>query len=346
MLRNLKESARHGGVFIAGAAIPFAAVCIWLFAAGVFHNFWFWTFKYASQYVTETPLSQAFEQLIQGTFTAAGPYLWLWLLGIMGSLLSIIDRNAYKHPYFISGLLFSTFLSICPGFYFRPHYFITMLPALAVSAALFITSLSASAAKSRYPYILSKLPFMLVAANVLLILAFQYNFFGLSPQEACRNVYGVNPFPEAIRVAEYIKSNTRPGDNIAVIGSEPEIYFYSGRRSATGFIYTYSLVEKGNYYSSVMQRQFAREVMGARPAYLVFVHGSNSWCVPERDVKKALWWSKPFCDKFYKPGGVVEIFYGNPARYCLKDGADCKNPASKNYLCIYKRADYKGPADR
>jgi hypothetical protein len=256
-----------------------------------------------------------------------------------------MDRNAYNHPYFISGLLFSTFLSICPGFYFRPHYFITMLPALAVSAALFITSLSASAAKSRYQYILSKLPFMLVAANVLLILAFQYNFFGLSPQEACRNVYGVNPFPEAIRVAEYIKSNTRPGDNIAVIGSEPEIYFYSGRRSATGFIYTYSLVEKGNYYSSVMQRQFAREVMGARPAYLVFVHGSNSWCVPESDVKKALSWSKPFCDKYYRPAGFVEIFYGKPIKYYLEDGADCKKPASKNYLCIYKRVDHKGPAD-
>jgi hypothetical protein len=131
-----------------------------------------------------------------------------------------------------------------------------------------------------------------------------------------------------------------------VIGSEPEIYFYSRRRSATGFLYTYSLVEKGNGYAPVMRRRFREEVMDARPAYLVFVHGFNSWYVPESTVMKALPWSNSFCEKYYRPAGFVEIFYGKAARYCLEDGADYKKPASGNYLCIYKRADYRGPADR
>jgi hypothetical protein len=40
-------------------------------------------------------------------------------------------------------------------------------------------------------------------------------------------------------VASYLKEHTEPEDHLAILGSEPQIYFYSGRKSATGYIYTY-----------------------------------------------------------------------------------------------------------
>ena len=52
-----------------------------------------------------------------------------------------------------------------------------------------------------------------------------------------------NPFVECPVIAEYLKKNTGPDDTIAVLGSEPEIFFDARRRSATGYIYTYGLVE-------------------------------------------------------------------------------------------------------
>src|SRR5207244_13627500 len=68
-------------------------------------------------------------------------------------------------------------------------------------------------------------------------------FFTLPPGRVSRATYGSNPFPEAIVIASRIAADTRPEDRVAVLGSEPEIFFYSHRRSATGHVYMYRSAE-------------------------------------------------------------------------------------------------------
>ena len=46
----------------------------------------------------------------------------------------------------------------------------------------------------------------------------------------------MNPFPESIKIGEYIAANTSQNDRVAIIDSEPQIYFYSNRRGASGYI--------------------------------------------------------------------------------------------------------------
>src|SRR5205814_7670624 len=72
-------------------------------------------------------------------------------------------------------------------------------------------------------------------------------YFEVSTTEACRIAYGSNPFPESVRIAEYLRDHSSPNDTIAILGSEPQIYFYSRRHSATGYIYTYALMEVQRY---------------------------------------------------------------------------------------------------
>src|SRR5262249_39038056 len=104
--------------------------------------------------------------------------------------------------------------------------------------------------------------------------------FKLRPAEASRGIYGDNPFPESREIEGYIREHTAPGDGIAAIGSEPQIYFYSGRRSATGYIYTYPLMEI-QPFASGMQQQMIREIESADPRYLVFVRVGGSWLYQE-----------------------------------------------------------------
>ena len=72
-------------------------------------------------------------------------------------------------------------------------------------------------------------------------------------------MYGLNPFPESIAIAEYIKAHSKEQDKIAVLGSEPQIYFYSNRHSATGYIYVYGLMEDQKY-ALKMQKEMAEEI--------------------------------------------------------------------------------------
>src|SRR5262249_15439771 len=60
------------------------------------------------------------------------------------------------------------------------------------------------------------------------ILAERRFYFQVSVPDACRIAYGSNPFPESIRIAEYLPDHSNPSDTIAILGSEPQIYFYSG----------------------------------------------------------------------------------------------------------------------
>lgn len=64
---------------------------------------------------------------------------------------------------------------------------------------------------------------------------------------------------------------------MAVLGSEPEIYFLSQRRSATGFIYAYPLMENAPYALG-MQKSMIQEIEQNRPEYVIFVDEITSWC--------------------------------------------------------------------
>ena len=71
-----------------------------------------------------------------------------------------------------------------------------------------------------------------------------------------------NPFPETIKLAEYVRDHTDPSDTIAVGGSEPQIYFYSHRHSATGYIYPYPRME-AQTYARQMQSEMIHEIESA-----------------------------------------------------------------------------------
>ncbi len=48
--------AKNLGIFLLAGVLPFTLTCALLYRAGVFHNFWFWTFSYASHYATAVSL--------------------------------------------------------------------------------------------------------------------------------------------------------------------------------------------------------------------------------------------------------------------------------------------------
>ena len=69
----------------------------------------------------------------------------------------------------------------------------------------------------------------------------------MNPMQASRVYVWESPFPEAIKIADYIRTHTAKDASIAVLGSEPEIPFYANRRSASGYIYMYGLMEPQPY---------------------------------------------------------------------------------------------------
>ncbi len=136
-----------------------------------------------------------------------------------------------------------------------------MLSGIAVSASMIYLS-------QRFSPYLKAIPVILIIFALGLPLWQQTGFFRANPVDANRMIYRTNPFPESLAVAEYIRNHSSETDTIAVIGSEPQIYFYANRKSATGYIYMYGLMEL-QAYAAQMQKEMIQEIESAKPRYIV-----------------------------------------------------------------------------
>jgi hypothetical protein len=326
-----KEMAKSQGILGLAVTIPFLLTWLLLWRAGVLKAFWFWTFTYARQYVGIADLSAGwlhFKTYVPG---AIGPSWPLWALAGAGFSALWWNRKIRAHAIFLFPLLVCSFLAICPGLYFREHYFILMLPALALLVGAAVDSVT-----QKIPSGVARIaPVGVFIALWSLTLAPQWNFLVRMPVEnACRAVYGFNPFPEAIPIAEYIQSHSTPGSTVAVLGSEPEIYFYSRRHSATGFIYTYGLME-AQPYASQMQRDMAREIETSRPEFIVIVYVTTSWLAHPESDRFIFNWSTQYVRANYQLVGITDILPQTQYRW----GADVKDYQRRSSFGveIYKR---------
>src|SRR5208283_4948850 len=83
-------------------------------------------------------------------------------------------------------------------------------------------------------------------------------WLAMTPDQAMTSVYGSTLFSDARAAAGFIKgAAANPGD-IAVLGSEPEIYFYSRLPSATGYIYMYPLMEQHPFARQMQDEMIAQ----------------------------------------------------------------------------------------
>jgi Dolichyl-phosphate-mannose-protein mannosyltransferase len=330
--------AKHLSIFLLGAALPFALTCALLYRAGVFANFWFWTFSYARQYANTVPLPAGWALLKAScSYILSFTTPWLWILALAGIFAFVWDATVRPRAVFVLGLLVFSFAAVCPGLYFRPHYFILLMPAVAILIAVAVTSATRLLSTKFSPRWLRVVPAILFAAACAVAIHRNAQlYFTMSPLEASRLSYSTNPFPEAAKVADYLREHTAPTDTVMVFGSEPEIYFEAHRHSASGYIYTYSLGEDQSYWPE-MQRQMMRGVEASRPAYVVLVNISFSWLLdPHSPQAIALrTWMKQYVSAGFEQVGMVEVADPESQYFWGDEASKRHRPGSE--ILIFKR---------
>ncbi len=331
-LRILGRSA----IFLVGAILPYLLSCLLLYRAGVFSQFWFWTVSYANEY-SKMGLRRAIHAFWENSRTVVSPALPIWLLAAAGVTALFWNDSARKHSVFIAGFFLFSFLTLCPGAYFRPHYFILLFPVVAILTGLAVTATTEKLAEHFKP-----VPIVLIPA-IALLASFSYAifkqrevYFSMSPVEVVQATYGDNAFVPAIEVARYIRDNSAEPARIAVIGSEPEIYFYAHRHSATGYIYMYSLIGPQKY-TAPMRADIMRELQQNHPAYLVYVDIWDSWGEREGSPQSAafLAWLQNYMNESYERVGVVDV--AEPIKYVWGSAAKAYTAKSSKAIYVLKK---------
>jgi hypothetical protein len=303
----------------AGVGVPMVVTLLVIVRAGVFTRFWFWTVRYASAYEREIYLSSGVADFLATFGPIARQSIPLWILASVG-IVALFWRNESKTArVFVAGLAIFSFFALSAGFQFRRHYFILILPAAALLVGLGVKFIGELIFKAGWPTGSRVAQGALLMIALVVCLIVQRTFlFRVDAAEASRFVYGPSPFPESVEVAKYIRSHCGPTDTIAVMGSEPQIYFYSHRLGATGYIYMYELT-KTHPFALRMQEDMVKQIESARPSLLVYVSIDNSWLRTDMSESRIFDWMGQYVPENYELTGLAQILAPDLTRYYWDD---------------------------
>jgi 4-amino-4-deoxy-L-arabinose transferase-like glycosyltransferase len=325
-------------VYGAGAAAPIVLTGLILWRAGVWDRFWWWTVVYARVHATALPWAIGFLRLAR-FFTDWSWDTLFWALALAGFFCMLMGKGRADPKFFFLSLFSFSVASLLPTLHFTGHYFVLMLPVVALLAARAVTAAAAQLAAQplavarRAPWILFGLVWIGVAWSNRAV------FFEWGPEEAARRMYPSNDFQVYPVVADYLKSHAPPAATFAVLGSEPELLFYTHRRSVTGYIYMYDLVQEQPFRQR-MEKEMISEVEERRPDYIVFVNLIFSWMpFPPERFQTIEQWLMQYTDSQYDPYGVVTF---PPNQYYW--GPDCLRqvPPGHRFIAIFQRK-HPGP---
>jgi hypothetical protein len=332
---TFRQTLLRNALFITASVLPLAGTAFWLWRAGVFSKFWFWTVLYAREYAGVISISQGARLFFDQIGIVIGFGWPLWALAALGVAASFLDKAMRNSAFFILTFIAFSGLALSSGFLFRRHYFIFVLPAICLLVG--VATASAFNFCSRLARPLRFLPLAIFVVCSRVALSGQLSLLSQRPSDVVRMIYGPNPFSEAVRVAEYLQAHSNPTETIAILGSEPEIYFYAHRHSATGYIYTYPLMEPQRY-AVQMQREMIREIEAAQPKYLVFVSVTPSWLRRPNSATEIFDWFDRYSAADFQLDGLVSVVSQEQTNYYLPLTVDPRSiRPSEYYLLIYKR---------
>ena len=319
----------------AGAmSLPYLLVLLTAWLTGTLEPFWHWTVEYAGQYVGIKTGSDA-GRLLQLNFPGVMEgYGLFWLTGLAGLATLFIPRTSVKHRWLMVAFAICSLACVVPGLYFRQHYFIVFLPALAllVGAALHLFA-------ERLPHTpwMRSLPLLLFAGMAVLAIGRHSNpFFKEDLSKMAARTYSpTNPFEASLEIARFIRANSSEQDKIAILGSEPQICFYSKRLPATGYIYAYPLMEN-QPYSLEMQKEMISEIENARPKFLIFVNSPFSWTKSEASAQDIFNWYDQYRSQ-YNMVGLVDLNPTGKPTYVWREAMNGYTPKNKAQVWVYER---------
>ncbi|TSA15918.1 hypothetical protein D4R75_14180 [bacterium] len=333
-----RSAVRNLVWFVVGGLMPLVLCLLYIYSSGVFDRFWFWAFTYARAYASQVSFAEVpsifFSNFIP-LYKATAP---IWILAGLGCAAVLFSGPLKTHRWFCLSFLAGGIAAISPGYFFRPHYFVLILPSVALLFGLGIELLTQTFERMEGKFLRRAIP---VATALIVLLSpiashadifFQYSLFSVT-----KATYGGYPFPEAKTVSRFLEQWSSPEDKIAIIGNEPEMFFYSKRRSATGYLYNYSVIESQPYARSMMKEMIG-EIESAAARFLVTMQVDPPWYDESESVSELHHWQRRYSDSCYTLKARYEWTPWQNTPLMVMDEEALQKPSQQLYfMAIYER---------
>ena len=265
--KNIKSIILKTLSFSIGYGIPLSILMIVMLQSGAYENFQFYTYDYAAAYSSWSSPNLKYISNFKFIFF---DNIGLWL-SFFATIYVVLKKRQEQNIWNNAGvqLLIAfgiSFLSVCPGWHFRPHYFQLIYPFAALLMAYGWTHFDFKIHFSAL--ILSKYHLLGLSLMLSVVVQCQY-FFVWSPSEFIRKLYPNEFFNETRQIGRFLKENSKPTDKIGMYGNEPQIWFYAQREAASPFLYAYPFTET-QPYATAMTEQYITETEQSNPEWFIY----------------------------------------------------------------------------
>lgn len=349
-------------LLLAGFLLPVACVAAWLGGAGALRNAFYWIAEYPAMVAGGSDATGLLDRFIRNGLQSGGSFLPLWLAAAAGFLWLMMNLPRSGAPSgapvpgetagpgpSLTRARFGAFFSLSVaavfvGYETRSHYFVLMLPALAAAAGVAVAMARSRVGSPAGRALLIALPCLLAALGI----ANEREYFlSAAPGVISRTIYHPNPFADAGQVAEFIRDGSTSGDRIAILGSEPEILFLAGRRSASRYIFTNFFNER-HAMKARMEEEMAREIDSTRPAMIVMINQPFSWGAAINPGWPILRWADGYLAREYRLAAALIPATPSSSRFLAGDEALNDSDVRSATVLIFRRntpnGDGRAPA--
>lgn len=263
--KDFKKFLKSFGLIMLGAGISIFLLLFYFIIHGALGALWQQVFSYNLSYAVDTK-----KYFPASLFLYIGRFvLGFWPIGII-MLGSFFCRS--KLTLFWWACLLISFLPIMTTRI--GHYYLLLAPFLTlIVAGTLVRFLEKIKIKERE---WENIILMGIIVWILTVFSlFMGEQFFLKPIEIPKWVYGYeNNFNEAILMADKIKQYTNPGEQIFIAGSEPQMYYFSQRRSVSKFDMVFPLTIDTPVRDEY-QRQAIEELKKNQPVAIIIPLAQN-----------------------------------------------------------------------
>lgn len=335
--QNIKQTSIKTAWYALGVFGTFGIMCLIMAAQGVLGDMFYWSVTFSAEYVSRISAAEGFKAYFWPTFAAVrANYSLFWAVAFISPLAYIFARAPKSAAVFKKISLFSfllmAFMTITPSYTFYGHYWIMFVPAIAFAFGAGLYSLSEILQTATKNAIISGGTISFIFA----ILLFMHgNSIGAdkslggsyysSPKidKIVMKTYGGNPFNEAYQVGKFVKPRLKAEDKIALIGSEPELYIYTGAHSVSRHAYfSFLMMDSSRQHVKPWQEEFKQDVETKKPKIIVFFnHAISILADPKASYGMINGLLTDFIPKNYRRIGLVDLVGTGQPRYVFDQAA-------------------------
>jgi 4-amino-4-deoxy-L-arabinose transferase-like glycosyltransferase len=334
---NIKEMLINGTILVSGFVAISGAFLLSVYVQGGWSEMMFWLIDIPNAYAAGIPFDMGMKLLKGSMNSITQEYMGLWYLAGFGAiLLWFTSADLYKKVG-VNLLLVLAFATVSPGMRFYGHYFIQLMPAIALLIAAFVYAIGDISEHKFNLKIGGTIGFALFLLVCVSTISGQKGYYFAPNQfEILRQVYGDNPFVESKPVADKIKSLAKAGDQLMVWGSEPQLSFYTQLPSPTRHTFiavTNVQMEK----TKAWKEEIKKDVEAAKPTFMVMVNHPFSWQFKTTEDQDMYRWAYEYANKNYDLVGFADIIPNSRPAYVWDAAAVTYKPKGEKYMVVFKR---------